>query len=281
MKDSILCFYHANCTDGAAAAAVIHRKYPKAELIPMNHGDAITVPLEGKKVFVVDFSFPYDVFVKMKSEAKEIFWYDHHKTAIPIQEKLGWGTMDLSESGASLTWKMEYPQSPLPSILAYVKDKDIWEWKLPHSREISAAIRDLDEIHDPASDTWRKLIENLGEERFQNLVEIGKVVLRSQRMRIEEGGEKGFEVDFHGYKTLAVNWSFESSEMGEYIYKDLKYEVALIFFYTGKIWNFSLRSDRVDVSELAKKYGGGGHPGASGFRTEEIEWLLKLQKKPA
>lgn len=277
MREPIVCFYHANCTDGAAAAAVIHRKYPHAELIPMNHGEPIPVPVQDKKVFVVDFSFPLEVFQKMKSEAKEILWYDHHKTAIPTKESLGWGVMDLGESGASLTWKMEYPKEPVPRIISYVKDKDIWEWKLPHSREISAAIRDLDGIHDPASETWKKLIEQLSEEKFQNLVEIGRVVLRSQRMRIEEGAEKGFEIDFHSFKTLALNWSFESSEMGEYIYKDLAYEVALIFYYTGKIWNFSLRSSRVDVSELAKKYGGGGHPGASGFRTSDIEWLLKLK----
>lgn len=278
MKEDILCFYHANCTDGAAAAAVIHRKYPHADLIAMNHGDPIEVSLKNKKIFVVDFSFPLDVFQKMKSEAKEIFWYDHHKTAIPTQQALGWGVMDLAESGASLTWKMEYPQKEIPQIISYVKDKDIWEWKLPHSREISAAIRDLDQIHDPKSHTWKDLIENLNEDKFKKLVETGEIVLRSQKMRMKEGAEKGFEVDFHGYKTLAVNWSFESSEMGEYIYKDLNYEVALIFYYTGEIWNFSLRSNQVDVSELAKKYGGGGHPGASGFRTDSIEWLLKLNK---
>lgn len=278
MKEEILCFYHANCTDGAAAAAIIHQKYPQAELIPMNHGDPIEANLENKKVFVVDFSFPLEIFQKIKLEAREVCWYDHHKTAIPTQQALGWGVMDLSESGASLTWKMEHPNQALPQIIAYVKDKDIWEWKLPHSREISAAIRDYEDILKPKSQTWKDLIQKMNEDNFQKLVEEGKVAIRGQKVRIQEGANKGFEVDFHGYKTLAVNWSSESSEMGEYIYKNLKYEIGLIFYYTGKVWNFSLRSDRIDVSELAKKYGGGGHPGASGFRTDNIEWLLKLRK---
>ncbi len=279
MKEDILCFYHANCTDGAAAAAVIHRKYPHAHLIPMNHGDPITVDLKNKKIFVVDFSFPLEVFQKMESEAKKVFWYDHHKTAIPTQQALGWGEMDLGESGASLTWKMEYPDKEIPQIISYVKDKDIWEWKLPYSREISAAIRDYEDLLNPKSQIWNDFIDHWSKEKFEKLVVEGEFAMRSQKVRIKEGARKGFELDFHSYKTLAVNWSSESSEMGEYIYKDLNYEIALIFYYTGHIWNFSLRSNRVDVSELAKKYGGGGHPGASGFRTDSIEWLLKLRKK--
>lgn len=278
MSSNIICFYHANCTDGAAAAAVIHHKYPEAQLIPMNHGEPILIDLKNKKIFVVDFSFPLDVFQKMKSEAKEVYWYDHHKTAIPTQQALGWGVMELSESGASLTWKMEYPDKEIPKMIAYVKDKDIWEWKLPCSREISAAIRDYVEILDPKSSLWKNFIDSFNDEKFEKLVEEGKVAIRGQKARIQEGARKGFEIGFHDYKTLAVNWSSESSEMGEYIYKDMGFEIAVVFYYTGKIWNFSLRSDRIDVSELAKKYGGGGHPGASGFRTNDIEWLLKLKK---
>jgi nanoRNase/pAp phosphatase (c-di-AMP/oligoRNAs hydrolase) len=67
--------------------------------------------------------------------------------------------------------------------------------------------------------------------------------------------------------------------MGEYIYKDLGYEIAIIFFYTGKHWNFSLRSDRVDVSVLAGQHGGGGHAGAAGFRKESLDWLFSSKKK--
>ncbi len=275
---TVTCFYHANCTDGAAAAAVIHRKYPQAELIAMNHGDPIQTDIKNKKVFIVDFSFPAPLLTQIKSEASEVLWYDHHKTALAIRDELGWGILDLKESGASLTWKMEYPDSPVPKMIAYVKDKDIWEWKLPYSREVSAAIRDYEDILDPKSQTWKNFIDHLSDEKFEKIVEEGRIAIRGQKVRIEEGARKGFEVDFHHYKTLAVNWSSDSSEMGEYIYKNLSYEIALIFYYTGKIWNFSLRSNRIDVSELAQKYGGGGHPGASGFRTDTIEWLFQLKK---
>ncbi len=277
-KNNILCFYHANCTDGAASAAVIHKKYPQAELYPLSHGDEIPVEVKDKTVFIVDFSFNEAILKKFKSEAKEVFWYDHHKTIVPIQKALGWGVVDLGESGATLTWKQEFPGQAVPKILQYVKDKDIWEWKLPHSREVNMALREYEEVLDPKSALWKKFLSGIQEKEFQALVNLGKTIANSQKTRLKNGSQFGFEVDFHGHKAFAVNWPLESSEMGEYIYKELKYEVALLFFYTGKHWNFSLRSDRVDVSLLAAKYGGGGHPGAAGFRMEEMEWLIKLKK---
>ncbi len=274
---AILCFFHANCIDGTASAAIIKHKYPDAKLIPINHGDPLLVNVKGKTVFVVDYSFSEEIFKKMKKEAKEVFWYDHHKTAIPIQKALGWGILDLAESGASLTWKQEYPDASIPKVIQYVKDKDIWEWKLPHSREVSAALRETENIHDPSSESWKRWFADFKEVEIPKLIEWGSRALKTQKQRILEGAKRSFEVNFHGHKAMAVNWGLESSEMGEYFYKDLGYEIAIIFYYTGDVWNFSLRSDKIDVSELAKKYGGGGHPGASGFRTATIDWLFKLK----
>ena len=32
------------------------------------------------------------------------------------------------------------PDEELPAILAYVRDKDLWRWELPHSRAVAAAL---------------------------------------------------------------------------------------------------------------------------------------------
>jgi len=278
-NNDIICLYHGNCVDGTGAAAVIKKKYPAAECYPMQHGEPIPVPVKGKTVFIVDFSFKEDILRNLKKEAKDVFWYDHHKTVLPIYESLKWGVIDLEESGATLTWKKEYPHERVPKILEYVKDKDIWEWKLPYSRAINMAIREREDIHDPGGASWQKFLKGLTAEEFQRLVELGEAAIVSQRLRMVNGARFGFEVDFHGHRAMAVNWSLESSEMGEYIYQDLGYEIAIIFYFTGKHWNFSLRSNQIDVSQLAAKYGGGGHAGAAGFRQDSIEWLTQLNKK--
>ena len=42
-------------------------------------------------------------------------------------------------------------------------------------------------------------------------------------------------------------------------------DIYAIYFFSGKNETVSLRSDKIDLSVFAKKYGGGGHPGAAGF----------------
>ncbi len=274
----IICFYHANCTDGAASAAVIKHKYPRVKLYPLNHGDPIEPSVTDKKVFVVDFSFDASILLEMKKKAHSVFWYDHHITSIPIEKELGWGVINLKESGASLTWKMEFPNRPMPKIIAYVKDKDLYTWKLPNSRAISMELKNMNGILTPESRLWKKLLKMNSRREWNKLKERGESALLYQRVNILNGIRNGFDVTFHGHKAYAVNYSQEASDMGEYIYKELDYPIAIVFYYTGSVWNFSLRSSRIDVSKLALKHGGGGHPGAAGFRTKSIDWLLKLKK---
>lgn len=274
-NDRILCFFHANCTDGAAAAAVIRRKYPQAKCYPMNHGDPIRARVKGKKLFIVDFSFDEATLRRFKEEAQEVHWYDHHVTALPTRDLLGWGTLDLEESGASLTWKQEFAKEPMPRIIEYVRDKDLYHFKLPHSREISMYLRGVEDITNPLAPCWKELLELKDEKKWQEMIDQGARMLDFQKQTLRKGLKNAFEINFHGHKTLVVNWSLEASDMGEYIYKDLGYEVAIMFFFTGKTFNFSLRSNKVDVSKIALKYGGGGHPGAAGFRRDSIDFLFQ------
>ena len=167
----------------------------------------------------------------------------------------------------------------MPKILEYIRDKDLYTWELPQSREISMYLRSINGITNPTSEVWQKFLAGIDDAEWQKMVAEGALALKHQAMTIQQGLKSSFEIDFHGHKTLVVNWALEASDMGEYIYKTLGFDVALMFYFTGSMWNFSLRSDKVDVSELALKYGGGGHPGASGFRQESIDWLVELSKK--
>lgn len=269
------CIYHAECTDGSAAAAVVRHKYPSAELYPATHGEEPPQNLEGKRVIIVDFSYPPEVLQKIKDQAGEILWFDHHKTSIPIRDQVGFGLIDLDECGTTLTWKQLFPDREVPQILQYIKDKDIWTWKLPHSREISHSLRETEGILNPKDAIWKKFIGGVSDSELKLMIQRGQKIFQVFREHFKKAADKGFEVDLDGHKTLAVNWTDEASEIGEYIYKELSYPVALLFSYEKNYWSFSLRSKKVDVSAIALGYGGGGHRGASGFRTETIDWLFE------
>lgn len=275
-----ICIYHAECIDGAAAAAVVVKKYQDVELLPAKHGDLPPQNLQEKRVVIVDFSFSVDILKDMASQASEILWFDHHKTALPIQKEVGFGIIDLTESGATLTWKQLFPNTSVPQILQYVRDKDIWLWELPQSREISADIRETENIYDPTAECWKTFLKDISDSELKAMVARGVHSRRLLKDRLIGAGKRGFPITLDGHDAYAVNWTGDSSELGEYIYKDLQHPIALIFSYDGKQWTFSLRSKTVDVSEIASKRGGGGHPGAAGFRkeTHDIEWLFKSKK---
>jgi len=274
----VLCLYHGNCSDGSASAAVIRYRYPGAVCIPVTHGEPLAVDVTGKDLFIVDFSFPPDVMTELKQKAKAVHWYDHHITSVPVHEKLGWGVIDLKESGASLTWKQEFPNQPVPRIIQYVRDKDLYEWKLPDSRALSMDLGNNPDVHRPESATWKELIDGVDDREWNDMIRRGTRALEEQRQRVIRGAKNGFEVDFLGHRAFAVNWSLEASDIGEYIYTELKYPLAILFYYNGETWTFSLRSPSIDCSQLALKFGGGGHPGAAGFRIEDIAQFLKMKK---
>ena len=79
----------------------------------------------------------------------------------------------------------------------------------------------------------------------------------------------GFETIFENHKCFAVNLGNCNSEY----FKSLpegKYDILIPFVYDGNIFIVSMYSKTVDVSEIAKKYNGGGHKGASGFQVKEL-----------
>src|SRR6185369_15825359 len=45
---------------------------------------------------------------------------------------------DIARSGAVLAWK--YFNEEIPPMAHIIEDRDLWLWKLPHSKEINAAL---------------------------------------------------------------------------------------------------------------------------------------------
>lgn len=88
----------------------------------------------------------------------------------------------------------------------------------------------------------------------------------------------GFVVEFEGVKFLALNSAGKGSL--QFAAKDVPetgHDALLKFNWTGDVWDVSLyhakhRTD-LDLSGIAKKYGGGGHRGACGFRAKELPFL--------
>jgi hypothetical protein len=83
----------------------------------------------------------------------------------------------------------------------------------------------------------------------------------------------GYETEIDGVRAYACNqYMFGSKGFGE---KFDEYPLCLAYIHDGRKFVVSLYSTTVDVSEIAKNYGGGGHKGASGFVCDKLPWVKK------
>ena len=245
---------------------MVARKHPDGEFLAMNYGDVVP-DVSKRPVYIVDFSFPAEVMLDIRAKAKEVHSFDHHATSVEVREKLGWGVIDQSECGSTLTWRELFPGEDPPKVLAYIKDKDLWHWKLEGSRAVSEALADL----------YRGTgFEKLLDIEPRSLIKAGEGLIVRKRERVDEIVGRGFETELEGHRAFAANCHGDASDVGERINKTLGYPIAVMFHYNGKRWVHALRSTVVDVSKIAQKFGGGGHPQAAGFTAPEI--AVKMSK---
>jgi oligoribonuclease NrnB/cAMP/cGMP phosphodiesterase (DHH superfamily) len=251
---------HKNCLDGSAAAAVVKRRYPDAEVVFKNYGEP-PPDVIGRDLYIVDFSFPVEVMRELKEKAKEVTWIDHHKTALEVREQLGWGKLAMEECGATLTW-YELGVGSMPPILPYIKDRDLWQWQLPDSKEISEALKEKYLGQDaPPFDL---------QQDPKALIARGRQLLAEMRSRVAANCTKIRTISLDGYKVAAINCMSDISETGDLAVQKLGYSIAMMYWHNGFHWIYSLRGKDVDVSAIAKKRGGGGHTLAAGFHSTAL-----------
>lgn len=266
--------YHAGCFDGFCAAWVMRKVYPDAEFIPAQYGDA-PPDVKGCKVFIVDFSYKRNVMLHLIAETRgDITVLDHHKTAevelkdliIECYDDKPMIHFDMTKSGGRLAWEFCFGECTVPWLVSYTEDRDLWKHELPHSKEVNAALRSypmdfkLWDEFSCASDTF--------------FVSEGRAILRQEKQIVDQhvrhAGEGVFvyaiQDDMDGTKFKIVNATVLISEIAGELAKGMPFGVCYFINENGE-YVYSLRSDNdgMDVSEIAKKYGGGGHKHAAGF----------------
>lgn len=271
----IVVLYHASCLDGFSAAWAAWKKFgDKADYIPVSRGDPLPTGLKNKTVYSLDFIHQEPMLSKLLQIAKEVIGIDHHISSKAAIQRTSRYFFDIKHSGSVLAWKYFHPRKPTPLLLKYIEDRDLWKFKLPSSKEITAYIS----LFPLEFLTWSRLARTLeNKKKKKKVTEIGGFLERYQRNLVQEAAEDAFLVRFEGYNTLAVNSPLFRSELGAKLVK--KYPpIAIIWFFDGAKHYVSLRSNgRVNVAKLAEKYGGGGHKAAAAFiipKNKKLPWKV-------
>ncbi|WP_201752553.1 phosphohydrolase [Pseudomonas knackmussii] len=272
-----LCIYHANCADGFGAAWVVRQALPAAEFHPARYGEPIP-DVAGRGVVLVDFSYSREDLQQMAEIAKGVLVIDHHKTAAEalavfpqVADVTSWANcgaaggraiytcFDMNRSGAGLTWDFFFPTHDRPPLIDHIEDRDLWRFKLEGTREIQANLFSYpydfevwDQLAAMPVDQLRADGIAIERKHHKDIAEL----LRALRRRMTIGG----------YDVPAANLPYiHSSDAGHVMAQGEPFAACYWDTPTGR--TFSLRSEPegLDVSAIAKLYGGGGHRNAAGF----------------
>ena len=276
-----VCFYHAGCPDGFGAAWAVRKAWGvEAEYRARGHDDALRAEdFSGCEVVFVDIALANHHLRALASKAARIVVLDHHVSALErfhadpdlaydLESRGHLVRFDLSHSGAVLAWRHFHPETPLPPLLAYVEDQDLWRWQLPDSDAVNAAIGS----YPRRFEVW----DRLGAEPIERLVAEGRPIVRAQKSEVDRALLNVHTVTVGELRLEAVNALFQRSSIGHELAKRRRFDApcGLVYRVIERRVDCSLYSiGDFDVSKIAVGLGGGGHRNAAGFTVSLEEWM--------
>jgi oligoribonuclease NrnB/cAMP/cGMP phosphodiesterase (DHH superfamily) len=248
-------------------------------MLPFNYGDKIPEGLDTEvvdEVILADISLPASVMSKLGDKLTVL---DHHKTAIETIESLDINCIchcSTEVAACELTWEYFHPNVQPPTIVTLLGlydsfrhlgtdlEKDVMQFQYgarSFINDYSSALQYLNKWDSKLTSTF---------------IDAGKAILQYLKVEAQDiyatRGTQKISSEFigkTGVKFASINrMRFNPANYDIDYTKDGYQGVVSYFIEKGGIVNVSLYSDLpdIDVSKIAKAFGGGGHKGAAGFR---------------
>jgi hypothetical protein len=281
-KPDILIYHGPSCLDGFGCVWALSGKWPDVAVHEGVYGRD-PPDVTGLRVLIADFSYPEDVMREMAKVATSIVVLDHHRTSKDTFKKLFdegliRGEHDETRSGAALTWEYVWGNRHAPKMIEHIQDRDLWKFEIPHTREVTAALASAG--HD--LDVWTGMARALESGRQMEVINDGAAILRQRdtdMAAVIRAGVRSMIIG--GVRVPVCNAPFFwASEIAAAMAKDHPFAATYMDLSDGTR-QFSLRSREggQEVHEIAREYGGGGHPMAAGF-TAAPGWEGDIDQEP-
>jgi hypothetical protein len=273
---------------------------PVKGLVPINYnvsdeegffGNSGSSPFElaqeqGADYYIfLDFCPKAAVIERLVETGNTVTILDHHKTAKEDAASLSGLpgldlTFDMTKSGAVMAWDFFHGSNEIPELAKYVQDRDLWQWKMNQTREVMAWLSAVAEQNRP--ETYLSAI-SIAEVDMEGVTLVGKMLTAEMDSQIARMASGFRYVEFEEFgRGIIVNAGCYQSEVCQYLYD--RHPVAFVIAYhstRGGDVALSIRSkagapQSIDVTTLAKTFGGGGHAHAAGGVASLDEWYEVL-----
>jgi len=281
-------FYHSADLDGKCSGAIAHRKFPNAKLHPINYGDSFPWLEIGSNdtVYMLDFTLqPASEMVQLDSLC-DLIVIDHHGSAISAFKELEYsppGVMRTDYAACQLTWTY-LNESPIPQAVDLIGKWDIWDHDIEEVTPFQYGMRALP--NDPEQPIWDNLLNpdtKFNDTTMMNtILRNGYVVMSYEQVNnfSKMSGlvyEKAVMIKGNRYRAVIANMPFGGSKCFDGYFDPEHHDLMITFFrHPQGIWSIGLYSEEggINVADICKSMGGGGHPNAGGFQLLSIDWLL-------
>lgn len=272
----MICFYHSKDLDGHCSGAIVRYFRPSIEMIPFNYADNFPWDQVAKhdEIYMVDLSLPPDEMEKLfRLKKNGLIWIDHHETAIndcPSEIK---GLRRIGDAACELTWEYLSMASGTPFAVWLLGRYDVWDHENKDVIPFQYGLKRHNTDPSKEMGLWKELLSG-GDEKTKELIKEGAIIKGYVDGFYKRVCKNAFEINFDGYRAIVVNTQETSTYTFDSVYDKTKHDLMIGFFTDGKYWHCSLRSNKINVGQLAKSHGGGGHREAAGFSCQKLPWMI-------
>ena len=276
LKD-IVVIYHAHCQDGFGSAFAAYRKFGNtASYLPCS--DRVTPPfgLINKELYILDFSFSKPVLLDLELKNKKLVVIDHHISEKEAVTSIKNHVFDNEHSASFLSWQY-FTDTPATTLIKMLEIIDLAKDKEHHHADVITYI-----LSKPFKfEDYEQLSKDLDNPKeLAKIKELGKAQNNYLQVIISTLIENPDFVIFEGYTIPCINIFLPINEKS-IVLTELynKYPpFAMSYRFDDGFIKVSLRgNDAVNLMELARKYGGGGHKNSAGF-VVPVEFPLPFAK---
>jgi oligoribonuclease NrnB/cAMP/cGMP phosphodiesterase (DHH superfamily) len=263
---------HVDSDGMGAEVAAYHKFGHNATYLRMQYGQEFPVKelKPQDEIYILDFSWPVDILDKVNDQVRQLIVIDHHDDKDEEFVSRGYVIHDLSKSAAILAWEYFNPNQRPPRALLLIQDYDLWQFNYVETRAFEYGLKATKELKTVA-DRHRAFVKTSA--TMEKIIAQGSVIKNEVDNYIDYFlKSRNFKVStFQGWRVAVLNTTTHRNELSERLYLDPDLGLDFVLCWSIKDEDrfvVSMRGKKgrcPNLVQIAKQYGGGGHPQAAAF----------------